>query len=99
MEAVRTGLRHIMQDLLRARPAEEAVILAWPLVCGKEVAARTQAINFSDGTLIVEVPDAAWRSQLSAFIPRYTGAFNDLLGSVVKQIRFQVSVPGPARRQ
>jgi len=46
MEPVRTGLRQIMQDLLRARPVEEAVILAWPLVCGKEVAARTQAITF-----------------------------------------------------
>ena len=50
MEPVRTGLRQIMSDLLRARPAEEAVVLAWPLVCGKEVAARTTAANFSDGT-------------------------------------------------
>jgi predicted nucleic acid-binding Zn ribbon protein len=101
MEAVRTGLRHIMQDLLRARPAEEAVILAWPLVCGKEVAARTRPASFSNGSLTVEVPDATWRSQLSAFIPRYTAAFNDLLGSVVKQIRFQVCAPGglPARKQ
>ena len=55
MEPVRTGLRQLMSDLLRTRPAEEAVILAWPLVCGKEVAARTTAANFSDGTLTVEV--------------------------------------------
>ena len=48
MESVRTGLRQIMSDLLRTRPAEEAVILAWPLVCGKEVAARTTAASFSE---------------------------------------------------
>ena len=101
MEPVRTGLRRLMSDLLQARPAEEAVLLAWPLVCGKEVAARTRAANFAEGLLTVDVPDATWRSQLSPFIPRYTAAFNDLLGSVVKQIRFQVSVPGalPARKQ
>jgi hypothetical protein len=55
MEAVRTGLRQIMQDLLRARPTEEAVMLAWPLVCGKEVAARTRALSFSEGSLTVAV--------------------------------------------
>ncbi|MCU1219632.1 MAG: hypothetical protein JWN42_829, partial [Candidatus Angelobacter sp.] len=55
MEPVRTGLRQIMQDLLRTRPAEEAVILAWPLVCGKEVATRTTAVSFSNGTLTVDV--------------------------------------------
>jgi hypothetical protein len=90
MESVRTGLRHIMQDLLRAQPAGEAVILAWPLVCGKEVAARTRAISFSDGNLIVEVPDSAWRNQLKSFASRYIGSYESLLGSVVKDMQFTI---------
>ena len=91
MESVRTGLRQIMSDLLRSRPAEEAVVLAWPLVCGKEVAARTTAAAFADGTLTVEVSDVTWRNQLQSFVPRYLSGYEGLLGQVVKSIQFIVS--------
>jgi len=90
MESVRTGLRQIMQDLLRTRPAEEAVILAWPLVCGKEVAARTTAVSFSDSTLTVDVSDVTWRNQLQSFSPRYLSGYEGLLGQVVKNVVFKV---------
>lgn len=90
MEPVRTGLRNIMTELLRARPAEEAVVLAWPLVCGKEVASRTRALSFADGVLIVEVLDAPWRTQLLSFTSRYISAFQELLGPLVKEVRFEV---------
>lgn len=90
MEPVRTGLRQIMQDLLRARPAEEAVLLAWPLVCGKEVAARTMAASFNEGTLVVEVNDVAWRNQLQSFTGRYLSGYEGLLGPVVKRVKFEV---------
>ncbi len=90
MEAVRTGLRNLMSELLRARPAEEAVMLAWPLVCGKEVAARTAAVEFADGSLTIEVPDQTWRGQLASFVPRYISEYENLLGSVVKQISLRL---------
>ena len=90
MEAVRTGLRQIMQDLLRACPQEEAVMLAWPLVCGKEVAARTTAVSFSDGTLTVEVSDVSWRNQLQSFAPRYLSGYEGLLGQIVKSVQFKI---------
>ena len=90
MESVRTGLRQIMQDLLRARPPEEAVLMAWPLVCGKEVAARTTAASFSDGTLTVEVSDVSWRNQLQSFAPRYLSGYEGLLGQAVKSVQFKV---------
>jgi predicted nucleic acid-binding Zn ribbon protein len=89
MEAVRAGLRQIMQDLLRARPAEEAVLLAWPLVCGKEVAARTQALSFSEGTLTVTVQDTTWRSQLQSFASRYITGYQELLGPLVHSVKFK----------
>jgi hypothetical protein len=90
MESVRTGLRQIMQDLLRARPQEEAVMLAWPLVCGKEVAARTTAVSFSDGILTIEVSDVSWRNQLQSFASRYLNGYEGLLGQVVKSVQFKV---------
>jgi hypothetical protein len=88
MEPIRSGLRNIMRDLLAAQPQEEAALLAWPLVCGKEVAARTRAVAFAEGALIVEVPDATWRAQLMSFAPRYVSSFTELLGPVVREVRF-----------
>jgi predicted nucleic acid-binding Zn ribbon protein len=88
MESVRTGLRNIAGELLRSRPAEEAALLAWPLVCGKEVASRTRAAAFAEGSLTVEVPDATWRAQLNSFVPRYLSSFAELLGPVVRNVKF-----------
>lgn len=92
MEPARTGLRNIMSDLLRTRPAEEAVILAWPLVCGKEVAARTRAADFANGCLTVEVSDSAWAAQLRGFGARYVSGFEGLLGPLVKEVRFKAVI-------
>lgn len=88
MESIRTGLRRIMRDLLAKQPAEEAVVMAWPLVCGSEVAARTRPVAFAKGELTVEVADPAWRRQLTSFDSRYVAGFTDLLGPVVREIRF-----------
>jgi len=90
MEAVRTGLRNILNDLLRGCSREEAVVLAWPLVCGKEVAARAQAVTFVDGTLTVEVADAVWRHQLQSFADRYVSGYQELLGPLVQRVEFKI---------
>jgi hypothetical protein len=90
MEPVRNGLRHIMAEFLRKQPPHEAVLLAWPLVCGKEVAARSQAIAFYEGTLEVEVPDTAWRNQLQSFASRYLNEYANLLGPVVRSVEFKL---------
>ena len=93
MEPARTGLRKIIRDLLRARPADEAVLIAWPLICGRDVAARTSAISFNGGSLTVSVPDRTWRSELSALAPRYVAGFEGLIGPVVREVVFKVQQP------
>jgi len=90
VEQIRTGLHRIMSDFLRTQPAEEAAKLAWPLVCGAEVAARTKAVEFEEGSLTVEVADINWRNQLSDFEPRYLAGFKDLIGPIVKRVRFKI---------
>jgi hypothetical protein len=89
VEPIRTGLHRIMSDFLRTQPAEEAAVLAWPLVCGAEVASRTKAVKFEDGNLTVEVTDINWRNQLSDFAPRYLSGLSELIGPVVKRVQFQ----------
>jgi hypothetical protein len=90
MESVRTGLRNILADLIRGTSVDEAVMLAWPLVCGKEVASRTYPVGFSRGVLTVDVPDATWRGQLAAFSGKYVSGFKELLGPVVTDVKFKV---------
>jgi len=62
--------------------------MAWPVVCGRDVANRTRALVFAEGRLTVEVPDAVWRAQLAAFTPRYLSGLAELIGPVVREIRF-----------
>jgi Dna[CI] antecedent DciA-like protein len=90
MEPVRSGLRQIMADFLRKQAPEEAALLAWPLVCGKEVAARCQPLRFSEGNLIVEVPDATWQNQLRSFAGRYLSEYESLLGPLVRRVEFKL---------
>jgi predicted nucleic acid-binding Zn ribbon protein len=90
MEPARTGLRNIMKELLRTRPEAEAVTLAWPLVCGKSVAQRTQAVDFDAGCLTVEVSDRTWATQLNNFRTRYVSGYEALLGPVVREVKFRV---------
>ncbi len=81
-----------MAGQLRQCPPQEAAVLAWPVVCGKEVAARTRALAFAEGSLTVEVPDATWRAQLAAFIPRYVSGFAELIGPVVRELKFKIAI-------
>ena len=89
MEPIRSGLRQIMSDFLKTQPPQDAPILAWPVVCGPEIAARTRALEFIDGLLTVEVLDNTWKHQLASFASRYISGFGELLGPVVKEVRFQ----------
>jgi predicted nucleic acid-binding Zn ribbon protein len=94
MEPARTGLRNIMKELLRACPEAEAVTLAWPLVCGNDVAQRTRAVEFVDGCLTVAVSDSAWATQLKGFGSRYVSGYEALLGPLVKEVKFNVQHSG-----
>lgn len=96
MEPIRSGLRRIMSDFLKTQPQDEAAVLAWPVVCGAEVASRTRAVSFSDGRLTIEVPDANWRNQLAAFTSRYISGLNELLPAVVKEVRFEIGGKRPS---
>src|SRR5947207_152673 len=89
IETILNGLLHFMSDFLKTQPQEEAALLAWPLVCGSEIASRTKALKFSEGRLTVEVPDATWQGHLGVFTPRYLAGFEELMGPVVKEVKFE----------
>jgi len=89
-------------DLLRETPLDQAVRMAWPAVCGAKVAARTATREFAAGRLRVEVPDHAWRVQLTELELDYRREFARLLGKgKVERIVFEtgeqaaVQAPSP----
>jgi Dna[CI] antecedent, DciA len=92
MRPIRSDLEKIVLDALQRASVlkQDAPLLAWPMVCGRMVAQKTQALSFEHGTLTVRVPDAAWRAQLAGFIPQYMAALNRAGSGEVKQIDFVI---------
>lgn len=92
MQAAASVIPEILAELLRVVPREEAVRLAWPMVCGSRVAARTTAGEFARGVLQVQVPDRAWCAELSGLEAHYRQELKRLLGrDTVRQIVFRES--------
>ncbi len=97
MQRARATLEKIGADVLRRAAPEDAPLLAWPLVCGTQVAAKTKALAFDKGTLRVQAPDDAWGKQLASFSGRYLAAFRGLLGERVSKIEFVAAPKKPAQ--
>jgi len=91
MEHVAPGLEKIVAAGLRRAPAGAGPGLAWPLACGQGVAARTKALDFAEGVLRVEVPDAGWRAELQSLAPQYLAVINRYVAESVKRIEFVVT--------
>ncbi|HWR16410.1 MAG TPA: DciA family protein [Terriglobales bacterium] len=92
MEHSRSNLQKIFGDALKNAPADQAPMLAWPMVCGASVAKKTRALDFARGVLRVQVPDKAWRTELEALSGDYVRAINDMVVKKVSKIEFVVPV-------
>lgn len=90
MEHAGAGFEKIMVNSLRGVPQADAPVLAWPLVCGSAVAERTQAVEFANAVLRVEVPDAGWRREMQSLAPRYLATLNRYAGQKVERIEFVI---------
>jgi predicted nucleic acid-binding Zn ribbon protein len=90
LEAIDPSLEKIISRSLRAAPATESPLLAWPLACGSAVAERTRAMEFNKGVLSVEVADTGWRAELQRLAPQYLAVINRYTGRSVNRIEFVV---------
>jgi hypothetical protein len=91
MEHAAAGLEKIVTHALRRAPANDAPLLAWPLACGHAVGERTRAMDFANGILRVEVPDASWRAELKALAPQYVAVINRYVSESVTRIEFVIA--------
>lgn len=90
LEQAGAGFERIVVNSLRRVPRAEAPMLAWPLVCGSKVAERTQALDFVDAVLRVEVADAGWKREMQNLAPRYLATLNRYAGQKVERIEFVI---------
>ncbi len=88
MEPARAGFHKIIVDILRRAPAEDAALIAWRLICGSTVDARTTALEFKNGVLRVKVPDSTWRANLEDLAPQYLESLNRILNDKVERVIF-----------
>jgi hypothetical protein len=88
MQSARNDLNSLAARVLKDAPAEEAVVLAWPLACGSAVAGRTEALSYQNGILQIRVPDRSWQSQLEDFSPHYKAKILQLTGIKIERIRY-----------
>jgi hypothetical protein len=98
LEQASTGLEKIVVNSLRRVPQNDVPLLAWPLVCGSAVAERTRALEFSNSTLRVEVPDAGWKREMQGLAPRYVAALNRYTVPKVERIDFVIRQANDIRK-
>jgi hypothetical protein len=91
MQPARGTLKKIFAQNVCANAGDEAPLLAWPIACGSAVATNTRALSFVDGTLVVAVRDAVWRSQLQFMSEQYLAGLNQIAGKMVRSVSFVVA--------
>lgn len=63
---VRAGIERVMTHLRAPEPSiVEAVFAHWPDLVGDVIGAHARPVRIVDGTLVVEVDEPAWASELT----------------------------------
>lgn len=88
MEHIRQSLQQIVVDAVRRAAVEDVPLLAWPLACGSAVSEKTRAVAFAGGELMVQGPDATWRTQLLSLTGEYLRQLRAITNGRVERLRF-----------
>ena len=82
---------------------EDLARAAWPAAVGKRIASKTTAKSLVRNSLVIEVEDAVWRTNLFQLRFQILGKLSEVLGSgIVQELEFRVPTtrrpPQPALR-
>jgi hypothetical protein len=100
-------LRHLLSPALRAANLDVAdetwrIGEVWPAALGERIGSRAVPLRLTRGELLVGVPDAVWRQELSLLAPEIVARLNEKLGAaVVQRLRLvgATSAPPPAHTE
>ncbi len=66
----------------------QAAVDAWPQVVGENLAGRTRVVQFNGRTLIVSVPEAALRNELTLRMAQLVRKYHQLGYTFIREIKF-----------
>jgi predicted nucleic acid-binding Zn ribbon protein len=82
MESIARVLPALLRELgLEAGVLGWRAVTEWPDAVGPQIARRTRAVSFQDGTLRIEVEGSAWRYELELLKRDLLRQLNQRLGS------------------
>jgi hypothetical protein len=95
------GLREILAPALAAAGLDATgdtwrISEAWPQALGEGIGSRAVPLRLTRGELLVSVPDAVWRQELSLLAPEIVARLNEALGAAVVQRLKLVGATGAA---
>jgi predicted nucleic acid-binding Zn ribbon protein len=97
MERASNTLQRIMIQAIKSLPPEKLPAAAWDFVAGKAVAKKTRVIGCEKQSLVIEVPDNNWRTQLYAMVPQFLAQLNRF--TRIDRIEFKIADPQELPRQ
>jgi predicted nucleic acid-binding Zn ribbon protein len=91
MEHIKQSLEALAAGILRSMPEDERVLAGWHHICGAQAAEHARAIRYRQGTLTVDVDDAAWLATLTQLRGQYAARLRVLTGVEVEHLDFQLA--------
>jgi predicted nucleic acid-binding Zn ribbon protein len=88
-------LDRVLSDALSAAPfaaglREQSVLQCWSEIVGETIAAHSEAVALSSGTLFIAVDSSVWAQELSLLRGNIAAAIDARLGpGHVRELRFQ----------
>src|SRR5262245_31405842 len=95
------GLREILAPALAAAGLDAAADTwrigeLWAEALGDRIGSRAVPLRLTRGELLVAVPDAVWRQELSLLAPEIVARLNERLGEpIVQRLRFVAAAAAP----
>jgi predicted nucleic acid-binding Zn ribbon protein len=90
MEGIRDLLKRSLGQSLNSLSDEDRLAAAWPVACGKTMAARGTVVGYDDGVLRVRVENKAWLQQLTSMRGQLAGEMARIAGVTVSAIHFEM---------
>lgn len=97
MDSMRNVLKRSLGRSLEALPVLDRLAAAWPVACGKTMAARGEVTGYDGKLLRVEVQDAMWMEQMISMRGELAREVGRIAGVEVAGIHFAMRKPGPRR--
>ena len=90
MERIRDLLKRSLGQSLNSLSDQDRLAAAWPVACGKTMAARGTVVGYDDGVLRVRVENRAWLQQLMSMRGLLAGEIARIAGVTVSEIHFEM---------